>query len=230
MHREQLLFGTWGVWLAASDPLWRFCDAMLHWDCYANWEHRTRFGRSYFDFWVELEKENPYWFRAYHDETVFVTVNPSLADSSAWVHVAANGTRHPVEISDWDVWLVNESLAGMHPIEGTALNIAKRVLRRVVPSAASLLDRVDPHSKSELILRLKEEAARRADEQRQKQERTERRNRACAEFYCEVLRTGLACPACGVFSRDYRHSTKEGSPSLVVCRACGDVVSVPFDE
>jgi hypothetical protein len=43
-------FSTWGTFLPSSDPLWKYCDAPIHWTCYENWPERHRFAREYVDF------------------------------------------------------------------------------------------------------------------------------------------------------------------------------------
>jgi hypothetical protein len=45
--------------------LWRFADAVMHWDCYAEWEHRPRFARTYFEQRKEWNASNPHWGVAY---------------------------------------------------------------------------------------------------------------------------------------------------------------------
>lgn len=75
--QTQPVFSTWGVWLPQDDPLWRFCDAAMHWACYAEWPHRERFASTYFQFWVDAEQDDPFWHRAYLDHGVLVTARPS---------------------------------------------------------------------------------------------------------------------------------------------------------
>lgn len=49
----------------------------------------------------------------------------------------------------------------------------------------------------------------------------EEHNRCCENLLARAGDAGLACPHCGTFSRDYRVSTSEGRPSLLICRKCG---------
>ena len=76
LANDQQLFGTWGVFSVPAG-LERFCDAVIHWSCYANWPHRAEFAKAYFDYWVDEEKHNRCWAKAFHDEQVFMTVNHS---------------------------------------------------------------------------------------------------------------------------------------------------------
>lgn len=224
---EQNRFGTWGVWLPSNDRLHRYCDAGMHWDCYAAWKYRERFARSYFDFWIEEEKGNPCWWRVYCDESVFVTVNPQSPISSSWVFLAATGSRFSVPLDEWADWLIKGDDEAKHAVESQALVEAKQVLYETVPTAGHLLAQIDPDSKSELVKRQRLESEQRELVTSQKRERMEARNRLCAQYCERIAREGLSCPHCGTFSHDYRLSAKEGYPSLVICRKCGDVAEPP---
>lgn len=57
------ILATSGIFLPLNDPLACYCDAGMHWDCYAVWEHQPRFAKAYVRFWIENEKENPDWAR-----------------------------------------------------------------------------------------------------------------------------------------------------------------------
>ncbi len=227
LHSEEQLFGTWGVWLPGSDRLQRYCDAVLHWNCYADWKYRVRFARSYFEFWVRHEQGTPYWWRVYGDETVFVTVNPLPPNASLWVHLAATGCRYPVPVGDWESWLVAEADPTMHPVESNALAYAKRLLRRTLPTGESVFAGIDPNSKSDAVMQQKYDAERKDKIPRQKHDRMLHRNQACADYVVQIARDGLTCPTCGTFSYDYRLSAKDECPSLVICRACEDAVPIP---
>jgi hypothetical protein len=141
MLQRQPLFGTWGVWLPQNDPLEAYCDAVMHWECYATWEHRSSFARSYFDFWVEGRHQNPHWRPAYFDDTVLVTVNPSPPIEAAWVHLAATGTRHNPKLDDWAAWLQRDDKED-HPMERAAVAMVKRTLSAHVPTKKSLLSQL----------------------------------------------------------------------------------------
>jgi hypothetical protein len=141
MLLKQSLFGTWGVWLPKSDALWKFCDATIHWNCYAAWEHQRQFARSYFEFWVEGRNENPYWRPAFLDDSVLVTVNPSPPVEAVWVHLAATGTRYRPALENWGNWL-SDSSGDNHPLEQAALANVRQVLRTNVPTSESLLSRL----------------------------------------------------------------------------------------
>jgi hypothetical protein len=46
---DRPFIATSGLAFPPTDALWKFCDAPLHQDCLAAWEHRIRFARRYFD-------------------------------------------------------------------------------------------------------------------------------------------------------------------------------------
>ena len=137
MLSSEPLFGTWGVWLPSSNPLERYCDATMHWSCYANWKHQARFARSYFEAWVRAQGHNPYWKPAFVDDSVLVEVNPTPPVEAAWVYVAATGTRHNPKLEDWSTWL--HASQDEHPLEHAALSAIKRKLINHVPTKESLL-------------------------------------------------------------------------------------------
>lgn len=60
MSQADRLFATSHFIADSGHDLWRFSDAAMHWDCYANWRHRRRFGRMYFESKVEWIGRNPY--------------------------------------------------------------------------------------------------------------------------------------------------------------------------
>ncbi|MFP2905499.1 hypothetical protein ACLESD_10645 [Pyxidicoccus sp. 3LFB2] len=49
LAQSRPFIATSGVVFPPTDALWEFCDAPLHQDCLATWEHRLRFARGYFD-------------------------------------------------------------------------------------------------------------------------------------------------------------------------------------
>jgi hypothetical protein len=228
MYEHEQLFATSGIWLEQSDPLFDYCDAVFHWSCYADWEHRARFARSYFQMWVEIEKENPVWWRVYLDDSILVTASPSLMEA-IHIELAATGTRQEVDFKDWPKWIAAENALGAHPIEAEAIQQAKLVLRPIFPTVDAVLARIDTNSKSELFKRQElaaEQAARRASE---KQKKIAHDNLATLEVHRRITTAGASCPSCGNFSKDYRLSIREGCPSLIICRACGDTIKPPAE-
>ena len=172
-------FGTWGVWLKPSDHLSRYCDACIHWDCYANWNERERFGRSYCQFWIEEERTNPYWTRAYLDDDVFVTVNPHVPILAATIHLALTGSRFQVELAGWESWLKDSSVKTGHAVERTALDSARATLRNVRPTAQALLESLVHAGKEEVYRRPALESKLRAEREAQLQQETEEHTRLC---------------------------------------------------
>jgi hypothetical protein len=232
------LFGTHGVWLPTSDRLHRYCDAVLHWECYADWKYRLRFARSLFDRQIQRESFDPYWWQVYRDEVVFVEASPSPSKPSVGVHVAGTGSSYVIPVGEWEAWLVADSDSTMHPLEWNTLAYVKRVLRRALPKAEAVLAAIETTPRSEEVMRQKEAERQRREAERerynrdlearrQKQERMEHRNQACADYVVQIASEGLKCPTCGAFSHNYRLSAKKDYPSLVICRSCEDAVPVP---
>jgi hypothetical protein len=70
MKNSDRLFGT-SHFLGPNSDLWQFSDAVVHWDCYAKWEHRARFGRMYFEAKREWSGHSSYWGVVHADGQVF---------------------------------------------------------------------------------------------------------------------------------------------------------------
>lgn len=216
-------FGTWGVWLPESDRLHRFCDTVIHWSCYAEWKHRARFARSYFEFWVRQEQQDIFWWRAFFDDAVLVTVNPDAEVQSAWVCLAETGSRLSVTLSSWDAW-VEDPTEAVHRVEQQAIDNAKLRLRRDRPTGQSLLSAINRSAKSELFRRVAESEQIRASEESRRREETAKHNALCEKVLPVILGAKYCCPSCHESRSNFRLSTREGSRSLIVCRQCGHVV------
>ena len=134
MTADDQVFGTWGVWLPSTDRLHHFCDATLHWGCYAEWKYRERFAKSYFEFWAGSAHGNSYWRVVYRDEQILVTANTDVAVSSAWIVIAETGSRLSVALSEWDEWLASVDHDDRHPVEQAAIKRVKATLSQCVPT------------------------------------------------------------------------------------------------
>jgi hypothetical protein len=143
-------FGTWGVFAVPPD-LFRFCDAVMHWSCYADWPRRPEFAKAYFDFWVGNEPHNRHWAKAYLDDQVFVTVNPFLGESGeAELVLAATGSRVRVRMEEWERWLdAPETSEGarLHPLEIAELRRVAPALKAAIPTVDAVMNALDGESK-----------------------------------------------------------------------------------
>lgn len=101
MTGDDRLFGT-THFLGEDSDLWRFSDAVLHWDCYASWEHRPRFARLYFE---ALKGVNEYWPIAHEDDDVRVSLNRDRLIRLVRVELTATGSSLEVHVDDWEDWL-----------------------------------------------------------------------------------------------------------------------------
>jgi hypothetical protein len=223
----QVCFATSGVWLSQDDPLVRFCDAGVHWSCYEAWPERRRFAQSYVDFWVEQEHNDLGCERAYLDDEVFVSIRPSPYIRQVTVHLYETGSRRQIPFDAWAAFVAppEGEAEALPPLEASALASARARLARAVPTLEALLLAVDPARK---------QALRKAYEARQNAERTARIERQARErerkaalkaeteaLHREAVDKGLACPKCGVESRDYRLNDVGRDRLYLVCRRCG---------
>jgi hypothetical protein len=223
LDTEQSFFATSGVWLPDSNQLAKFCDTVMHWDCYAPWKYRRQFARSYFEFWVNNEQQNPYWWRSYLDANILVTVNPSEAIGGTWVHLAETGSRFEAPLHTWEDWLAAADDAG-HEIERIALEAAKASLRQMRPTSESLIGSIDENSKVELFRKLKDDESLRTTAAEKKRLEILEHNALCERVMPIILQSTYRCPSCGQKSKDFRLSTSAGRVSLIICRQCGHVV------
>jgi hypothetical protein len=121
--------------LGPESDLWRYSDAVMHWDCYAKWEQRPRFARMYFDAQREWSERNPFWGIAHSDESLLVTVKPKPV-GKVDVMLAATGSYFRVLLRDWEDWLDGEWFEGCHhEIEHEALAAVLPLLRSKFSSA-----------------------------------------------------------------------------------------------
>lgn len=101
---DDRLFAT-SHFVGPDSDLWQFSDAVMHWDCYAEWEHRARFGRMYFEAKQASSGRNPFWGVAHSDDEVLVTANPDKLVGEVDVMLAETGSRFRIPLADWEDWL-----------------------------------------------------------------------------------------------------------------------------
>jgi hypothetical protein len=142
-------FRTSGVFLPANDPLIPFCDAPLHWSCYADWPERPRFARCYVEAWVKANRQNPFWWTVHHDERVYVAVNPEPPIEEASVRLCTLGSDIRVPLPQWAEWLadVERVTPGLHAIEQQALAEVLPTLRDRYPDGHAVVHAIDPDEK-----------------------------------------------------------------------------------
>lgn len=224
------IFGTWGTWLPDTDPLFPFCDAALHWSCYATWPHRERFASTYFDFWVGSERQDLWWHRAYFDGDVLVTVNPVEPVRSAWIHLRPTGTRTSVRLTDWAGWVGDSTRDGSeHPLLAETLREAKQRLRVALPTEQAVLDNLDLARKQLLFERHRAAEEERKAKGRAVQTHVNAHNAACNRLMRAVERDGFTCPHCAVTSKDFRLAKRANQRSAIICKTCGWTVEPPKD-
>jgi hypothetical protein len=222
---DQAVFSTWGTWLPVEHRLFKYCDAGMHWTCYAGWPDRPSFARSYFEFWIAGEVQNPVWHLAYLDDRVFVDVNPEPLSDAAWVVLAETGSRIPVKLRDWGKWLGRRG-DGRHEIEELALAAAKEVLARSLTNRDGVIAAIDLDRKRELYERLHKERQEARRRNREKQAADRAHKERCRNLVHRAQTEGMTCTHCGVFGKQFRLAERSGRRSTVICRACGWPVEI----
>jgi hypothetical protein len=121
MTNDDRRFAT-SHFLGPSSDLWQFSDAVMHFDCYAMWEHRARFVRMYFEAKKEWSGQNQFWGVAHSDDRVLVTANPDKLVGEVDVMLAETGSGFRVALANWEDWLSGEWFEDCrHEIEREAL-------------------------------------------------------------------------------------------------------------
>lgn len=142
-------FRASGAFLPPGDVLTPYCNAPLHWKCYADWSHRERFAHHYVAAWVKATRLNPFWWVAYHDQHVLVTVNPVKPVEEACVRLSSVGSDIRVPLPQWPKWIA-------HPetVTPKLQNLEKRELKKVIgllrerfPDDYAVVHAIDPDEK-----------------------------------------------------------------------------------
>lgn len=215
MTNDDRRFAT-SHFLGPDSDLWQFSDAVMHWDCYAKWELRARFGRLYLDAQKEWSGQNRFWGVAHSDDQVLVTANPDKLVGEVDVMLAETGSGFRVPLSDWEDWLAGEWFEGCrHEIEREALAAVLPLLRSKLPTADAIVAAAGVGGEDEspiaaaggMVARISHEFA-------------------CQKLAERAASKGLACPDCGAFSTDYEFVRSEqvsesGPQSHLVCNSCG---------
>lgn len=137
LQEGDAIFATSGCFLDEADPLARYCDAAMHWRCYAAWPHRDRFARASHATSVESEPEDEYWDCVYADDALFITANPDGDIESTFVHLAETGSQIEVDFAEWVAFVTTgETKQELFALE-------RDVLTRMRPALAAALPTVD---------------------------------------------------------------------------------------
>jgi hypothetical protein len=202
--------------LGPGSDLWRFSDAVMHWDCYAKWEHRARFARMYFEARRAWSEHNSFWGVAHSDDQLLVTANPDKLVGEVDVMLAETGSGFRIPLADWEDWLAGEWFEGcQHEIERAALAAVLPLLRSKLPTAGAIIAAAGMEGQDESpIAQAGGMVARSSHEV------------ACQKLAERAATKGVSCPGCGAFSTDYEFARVEevsesGPQSHLVCRRCG---------
>jgi uncharacterized protein YbaR (Trm112 family) len=223
------LFATSGVFFSPDHRLFAYCDAAMHWDCYANWPDRVEFAGCYFQMWVEPDPDNPYWRQAFLSQEVLGTVNPDPSVAKVSLLLAKTGSFLQVSLDRWNDLIQGPvaSFTDLHPVERDALSEVWPLLQEALPSASALGARVDQAARQEALQRHKEKT-RRSEEERLR--KTKAHNKACRA----LVREGIECPYCKAEDIRYLDKSPEAK-SYFICGSCGRSfgpidVAIPFAD
>lgn len=142
-------FRASGKFLPAGDPLAHFCNAPLHWSCYADWPDRPRFARHHVEAWVQANRTNPFWWFIYRDDLVYVSANPAPPVEEASVRLYGVGSDIRVPLPRWKEWLAaaKRVTPRLHALELAALAEVLPTLRAKFPDDHAVVDAIDPDEK-----------------------------------------------------------------------------------
>lgn len=106
------------------DDLYRYSDAAMHWDCYANWPHQRRFAAMHFNSIVqrsESASSQNYWpVLLRDDDSLLVRYGVVVDEVSITLRTSGTDIRIPRE--DWESFLVGRWIEWtQHPLEHEAL-------------------------------------------------------------------------------------------------------------
>ena len=142
-------FRASGAFLPSVDPLVPYCNAPMHWGCYGRWPHRERFARAFVEAWVKATRLNPFWWVAYHDEHVLISVNPERPVEEAVVRLCAVGSDIRVPLPKWSDWLAHPDrvLPKLQDLEKRELKKLVGLLRERFPDDHAVVHAIDPAEK-----------------------------------------------------------------------------------
>ena len=215
MTHDEHLFAT-SHFLGPESDLWEFSDAVIHWDCYAAWEHQARFARLHFEVVRRSNGLNDSWGVAFDDDEMVVSTNPDPLVSEVDVLLAKTGSGFRIPLSDWEHWLDSEWVVDCHhQFERAALSAVLPLLRSKLPTPQIVVSAAKLDGK--YISRTVED--------------NELSGRICYEISCNLLaeraaKKGVTCPGCNTFTTNYEFIripavSESGPQSRLVCCACG---------
>lgn len=210
---------TSGVAFEADHPLYPYCDAPLHWDCYTSWSSRLEFARAYFEQAVHGETINPYWARVYEDDDVFVSVNPDPSVGEVSLCFAATGMGLRVLLASWSSWLKESERNDLQPLQEQSLSEVIARVARCLPTSEAILSRVDRTRQAGKADALERERERQKSDRRA---RIQANHLACRKVAAQLRRGGFVCPHCSAKTSTAKyHKNYPESESYFVCDQCG---------
>lgn len=211
LAEDQALFATSGSVFPPEDPLWRYGDAGLHWDCYAVWPHRHRFARQIVETRADYSPRDPYWADLHLDDDCFLEISVQTALVRLWL--SDTGSHIDIPSAEWGVPL---DLADRHPlVQGAAETVMPRLLTRF-PNPDSFEPLIDRDAKAALAAEFQAQLAR---ESQERDAKLALYNDSFDEVFCRQP----CCPKCSAPWDRLRYYDNRNTHrrSMVICQDCG---------
>ncbi len=216
LDKQRGYFATSGVFLPVDHPLFGFCDAPIHWDCYAAWPHRAEFARAYFRERVDGDRDNPYWGLVYLSEHVAVSINPNPPLQEVRIVLADTGTILRVPLINWQAWCAGlpATCAAENALVRQAIETVMMELKHELPRTEIVINRVDWATKRQLFAEQSERE--RHFEQARRHELSKHQAK-----WRDLARAGSMCPTCGARDNIRAVDLYPERRSYFICGDCG---------
>lgn len=227
LAKGQSVFATSGVWLPRDHPLWKFCDAPIHWECLATWPEREAFARERLRALAKFQTYGPIVLST---DDVLVTVARRPNGPQIKVVVGATGAAEYVRYDDWERWLEDGGAlpaATVHPWQRLALEPLIPLLRRELPTTARLDEKARlytdwPAYEREQRRQAAAHEAQHAVDEAARDDRDAQMNEQTEALARTLQSDGVTCPHCAATRRDHRYRAADSRvrAGYFVCMNC----------
>jgi ribosomal protein S27AE len=192
-----------------SQPLWKFCDAALHFDCLERWPHRAEFARG--NFLACKEYSLRFGGVLWEESTWFLACGPCQGKGSP-LYASIQLGEWPISIyTPWNEWAACVAGGYRDGLAGKALLAADSVVAEVrerVPDPASLTALLERRRREGRVSGTSEEEIAEFSDEAIRERQAEnlrndldwagklRRCPRCSVVFASVRDRG-ACPGCG---------------------------------
>ncbi len=128
---------TSGCAFSPDHPLWRFCDAGLHFKCLESWSHRIEFAQGYYEMTLKGHKEGYGTLLFESDDWFLASGPPAHNEIPYFVHILLR--FWPIGLySEWERWNGFIKTGFREGLRGEALSAAENVTNQVAKYYPSL--------------------------------------------------------------------------------------------